>query len=707
MRDAAELIGAEHGKDGKLWLPHSLKYVEAKGRILNTHSLSCCHCSNSGTKRNTERQELQPPVLNPPINSSNPEHIPPPVPLHDKRPASDDTTEPSSNKRHQQQPLHQYDDIQTFKHVLEKYLASHTTTLEIIAAKLGIPISVNPLITENTLTNAADLNERLLAAIGERLIEDAVTIESTSECPIDLPKSLEPLYRALEAKLEHLFASTNTTTALSKSDLHKRLNPFESRRSFIRVSGREWLVDKIMDWWNNPDSSNVFWLCGEAGCGKSTMVDVVISKFKTTVDLPNPLSFYFNHTADLDSVRVVKTLAFELAQNHASVSDAIRKHSDMWFGSQGPKNPPTLYEIFSTLIAEPLGDTPLLICIDALDECDPTKRNDLLELIGSNLLPPSIRFLVTSRPGDLDLYDHLSESEIQKFDSSSGNNRLDLEAFARSRLKGLKFLAGNPNLDLWMQQIVDKCNGSFLALVVAFETIIPRSMRSGGPTKPRNTVEFVARFEETLASELGIDDLYGSILNRVMQHHQAGSGDASFSTSVLELLSLILCLKSPLDIDSVSYFLSLDIDSVRDQLSWISPLLKPYDGIGSSKLEIKHKTVYEYLSKDTALVKKLNMSQADAKITEKCLQVLVDTKVLKLLTLQLNESQMYRVFVNAVAAPPDLSVAGVPDSSFRYILMHGISHFSAEPVGGGGGEDVARFVSLYPVSGLLAANNTR
>ncbi|KAJ3019819.1 UNVERIFIED_CONTAM: hypothetical protein HDU68_010490 [Siphonaria sp. JEL0065] len=576
-------------------------------------------------------------------------------------------------------------ELDNLKETVQKYMNSHTTSLEIIAAKLGIPVAINRM-SPNSSAGSEVLNETLLAAMGtsgQKLIQDPMNNPSSTFSDIvsiSMPNDLEKLYKELESRLA---TCINMKKELTKVELYKLLNPYvESKRPVMKITGRGWFLEKVSSWWDSH-SSQVFWLQGEAGCGKSTMTDIVMGHFSSCSTLPRAFGFYFNHKAELDSERFVKTLAFELAQTNASVNEAIQKNSESWFGKTNAP-PPSVFDIFKAIISEPLGDAPILICIDALDECEPSKRQDLLELLGSSQLPKNIRFFVTSRLGELDLHDHLVDSEMYTFSVVGADNREDLMAFALSRLRGLKYLVSNPNLNRWANQIVDKCNGSFLTLVVAFETLVPKNETANGPKKPRSSIEFKSRFENFLQNDLSIESLYRSVLERM-----ASPSENSFTTTVLELISVILCLKEPVDVESLAFFLDLDPDSVSDVCSWISPLLKSQYG----KVEFKHKTVYEFLMTDVGMVGSLNLRLANRNIGSKCVELLSHANI----PLG-DDAYLYRVFVNAIA-PPDLVVADVPTPALKYALSYWIRHFEGSP----SELDMQPFLRLYSVSSLLAA----
>ena len=77
-----------------------------------------------------------------------------------------------------------------------------------------------------------------------------------------------------------------------------------------------------------------------------------------------------------------------------------------------------------------------IIVVDALDECDPEKRADLLEKLQTILRDSSnlVKVFVSSRD-DQDIVDHLHD--YPNLDISSDKNRDDIVAFVRNEVKEL------------------------------------------------------------------------------------------------------------------------------------------------------------------------------------------------------------------------------------------------------------------------------
>jgi hypothetical protein len=170
---------------------------------------------------------------------------------------------------------------------------------------------------------------------------------------------------------------------------------------------RNQLLDEISVWMADPSAKLVYWLTGVAGTGKTTIAESVAYMAADRKCLA--ASFFFSRTGGSAERRraaaVIPTITYQLAHRHQMFRDcicsAISTDLDVREGRVAMQA--------KTLLADALGGSrqppslPLLIVLDALDECD--KENgreggDLIPVLLHSLekLPFSIKIFVTSRP---------------------------------------------------------------------------------------------------------------------------------------------------------------------------------------------------------------------------------------------------------------------------------------------------------------------
>jgi hypothetical protein len=157
----------------------------------------------------------------------------------------------------------------------------------------------------------------------------------------------------------------------------------------------------------DPSAKLVYWLSGVAGTGKTTIAESVAYMAADQKCLA--ATFFFSRTSGSAERRraaaVIPTVAYQLAYRHRMfydcICDAISTDRDVCERQVALQA--------KTLLADALGSStrdlplPLLIVLDALDECD--KENgreggDLIAVLLHSLeqLPFSVKIFVTSRP---------------------------------------------------------------------------------------------------------------------------------------------------------------------------------------------------------------------------------------------------------------------------------------------------------------------
>lgn len=168
---------------------------------------------------------------------------------------------------------------------------------------------------------------------------------------------------------------------------------------------REQVLADIRTWIDHDSERGIYWLNGMAGTGKSTISLTIAREYYKKKQLG--ASFFFSRGGgDLAST---KKFATTVAVQLSEYSPVIRQHIIDAAASNPRISHLTLYDQWEKLILKPLGllepntvQSPLLIIVDALDECDNEKEIAILvECFTSTVASVKsipLRIFVTSRP---------------------------------------------------------------------------------------------------------------------------------------------------------------------------------------------------------------------------------------------------------------------------------------------------------------------
>jgi len=165
------------------------------------------------------------------------------------------------------------------------------------------------------------------------------------------------------------------------------------------------LLEQIFDWVADRTAKRIFWLCGKAGTGKSTISRTVAQKLDDDGTLG--ASFFFKRgRADRSHAKLLfPTIARQLADLFPDIAHAIAAALDQ----DSLLCDKYLKTQFDSLLLDPLrsadeGSFPsagIVLVIDALDECDNSESIKTILLLLSRveaITSVCLRIFVTSRP---------------------------------------------------------------------------------------------------------------------------------------------------------------------------------------------------------------------------------------------------------------------------------------------------------------------
>ena len=462
----------------------------------------------------------------------------------------------------------------------------------------------------------------------------------------------------------------------------------ESNKSFCLENTRVDVLNELMQWAKNPDSKSVYWLCGMAGTGKSTISRSLASRLNEIGRLG--ASFFFKRNErDRDvSAKLFTTIAFQLAEKRSTFASKIKKILDA-SPSIGTKS---IKQQFEELILDPLSDLvstnstpiPSIIVLDALDECElGEKANEQARLVIGLLARTKnlgLKVFVTSRPelpfrlGFASIKDQYQDTILHELPKTVV--RQDISTFLRHEFKRIYMdyvssLQGADWPSTWpsTSQLERLVNIAVPLFIVA--ATICRFVEHSGDGSPREKLEdFLQNLKADGDSPL--DDTYTSVLQKLIQN--AGStSKQKVLRRFRDVVGSIVLLATPLSTASLSYIIHISRDSIEDQLRKLHSVLNVPSN-SSEPVRLLHLSFRDFLvdpEKENEEEKYpffINEREGHGKIATGCLQLLVEKEHLRkdICDLKHPGTQRYNIDHKAIESglPPEIQYA------CRYWVFH-------------------------------------
>ncbi|CAE6409803.1 unnamed protein product [Rhizoctonia solani] len=454
---------------------------------------------------------------------------------------------------------------------------------------------------------------------------------------------MENLRRAIAGELDHIYAKTtqNTNTSIPHRYLEAKCNAEDVIKCYRRIKGHferfklnaslfTWeIVDKqatearldgiqpaklafydskvassinrrkctphtreqaildLLSWKDNNDYSNLYWLNGMAGTGKTTIANTLCAILDESRQLGASFFCTRSHPECRDVNVIFPTIAYQLARFSrpfcVALVRALEESADLQHR--------TLEKQFECMIAAPAVESLapcVVVVIDALDECEDSQGVErVLEIISSEAAGLPIKFLVSGRP-EPQLQRHMAMAvpQLVLHDISHNIVKEDIKSYLRAELKSDFLALDEPALEA----LVDRAGVLFIyaATVVRY---IGADHFTLDPNRRLATV-LSATATATSALTCNIDTLYRTIIETVFNN-------PNFEPSDIELLKLVLhtvvCAQEPLSINALNVILELgDANRVKTALQRLQSVIYVPTG-DNGPVTILHASFSEFI----------------------------------------------------------------------------------------------------------------
>ncbi|OSX63785.1 hypothetical protein POSPLADRAFT_1033289 [Postia placenta MAD-698-R-SB12] len=399
---------------------------------------------------------------------------------------------------------------------------------------------------------------------------------------IDIDKRIEAFrttFAKLASQLDTGLATQVTMTTfrqelkLDRLVLKQSLDPIETtpRQKPCHPNTRHNIISSITTWAYNQSAepSNILWLRGVAGSGKSAIANSLETLFREQGRRGAFICFDRELAAEAnnDPFRVIRTLAFQLSQFDQRIHKEVAKAVE--------RSPPNMqldaqYHVY---LRQPLmssiglvDEGPIVILIDGLDECGSEKppsrsrysRKPLLDILAQmatpGQLPPCIRIIITSR--HIDDFEfallRLSSTFLIRDLVVSRDDDSDIAIFMRDRLsqtaRSHKLDKDWPGEDR-LKRFVERADGLFSWAQTACDTI---ECAEYPFLEPDDVLESLLGRESAQQDDSQtLDDLYDKALHSSLDRYWLRDYPTAYNT----VLGVILAAKEPISVTVIDQLL--------------------------------------------------------------------------------------------------------------------------------------------------------
>ncbi|GAB7362343.1 hypothetical protein MBLNU230_g2669t1 [Neophaeotheca triangularis] len=369
------------------------------------------------------------------------------------------------------------------------------------------------------------------------------------------------------------------------------------------------LLDTVTNWASDPNSKKIFWLCGKAGTGKSTISRTVAENLKQAGLLGASFFFKKGHETRSNAKLLFPTLADQLVRVvpgiRQSLVIALDKEPNLCHQHLKAQFDGLLGGPFQNLKTHGMTSKAIVVVIDALDECAGSESiRTVLRLLSQIGIVTSIRLLifVTSRP-EVDVESGFSTfsrgllEDVRLENVQASSIRRDIQIFYQSKFADVR--QSNPRLPSdWPSK--DTVN-SLVKLTEPLFIFAATVVRYISERYPRQRLELMMK-EGSSTTITGIESTYRPILDQSLglDKDRTKKRDNDIIAEFQTVVGPIVLLFNPLTVAALEILLAICIENIETVLKQLHSVLmvpKKPDGLLDETKEIRlfHLSFRDYL----------------------------------------------------------------------------------------------------------------
>ncbi|KAI9695527.1 MAG: hypothetical protein M1820_008540 [Bogoriella megaspora] len=355
-----------------------------------------------------------------------------------------------------------------------------------------------------------------------------------------------------------------------------------AKRQLRKIPGTcDWLPEKpnFIEWRDTTGhvlhkdvTSQIYWLSGDPGCGKSYLATNAINHLR---DRHCDCSFFFLKHGDKSRQSIgglLRSIAYQMARNSGSIRRSLlsmeREHT---FTAETTDLRTIWKQIFAQRIFRTDLEKHQYWVIDAIDEGN--GNHELLGLLQS--LPKGYSIFVTSRK-DPDL-----ERELRRLDMRVATQHIEKEDTVNDIRMYLEYnkddlpADDSKQMQEMIQKLLEKSKGSFLWTHLIVQELTNYWTEEAVDSVLNNVPD-------------GMNQLYSRILRKILQ-----SVNRDLAGSILRW---VICATRPLTVFELRSALRLDTSrTLKKPAQAIESICGPLVSVNNDRVELVHDTVRDFL----------------------------------------------------------------------------------------------------------------
>lgn len=278
--------------------------------------------------------------------------------------------------------------------------------------------------------------------------------------------------------------------------------PYDQRcEEHLEGTGSWFLNSEIYQEWKTGEESDLLWVKGKPGCGKSVLAAVTVTDLKLEIGPEVAFAFAFCQSGDESSqnaTTIFSALTRQICQQQPDINTILKSE----FTASHLGEMPSMKAVRTIMKSALSRFDKTFLLIDAIDECEKNNQlaEELVELVQSTMIS-CVKIIVFSRP---DFYLKNWFEAYKQAQPDLGANEEDLKSYIDSRFQDDSQATVNREI---REECIVKADGMFLWVKLLADNL----------QKPLTSKQKLRRIKDIPP---GLGSLYDSILNDVCKQDE-------------------------------------------------------------------------------------------------------------------------------------------------------------------------------------------